>query len=72
MPYFDTVKFDTYYSGEVVSHPAEDAHQIILLTPQVWTLVFTSGRARDWGYRFSDGSWMQHQEYRDLKNKTLF
>lgn len=68
-PYFDEgFHCCKHYAGQVVVHKAEDAHKITLLTPDVWTLVVTSGRTRDWGYRLSDGTWVQHQEYRRLKN----
>jgi hypothetical protein len=59
----------TYKAGDLVHHPAEDAHQLTLITPEVWTLVFTSGRDRYWGYRLQDGGWIGHNEYRQLKNK---
>lgn len=58
-----------YYTGDVIKHRAEDVHKITLKSKEVWTLVFTSGRERDWGYRLDDGTWIGHKEYRELKNE---
>ncbi len=53
----------------VIRHHAEDFHKITLLTPSVWTLVFTSGRARSlWGFQTENG-WIDFMEYRKLKNE---
>lgn len=57
-----------YYSGDVIKHHAEDVHKITLVSREVWTLVFTSGREREWGYRTPAG-WIGHKEYRQLKNE---
>lgn len=56
-----------YYPGYLAEHKAEDTHQITLLTPEVWTLVLTTGRAREWGYQTRIG-WIDHKTYRTLKN----
>lgn len=53
----------------VIKHHAQDTHSLTLLTPEVWTLVFTSGRERVWGYRLDDGSWIDFKSYRMLKNE---
>lgn len=58
----------SYYQGDVVEHSKLDFHKISLLTKEVWTLVFASGRTRTWGYLLKDGSWIDHKEYRKLKN----
>lgn len=50
----------------IIRHHAQDAHQITLLTPSVWTLVLAYGRRREWGYLTSAG-WIDHQTYRSLK-----
>lgn len=71
-PSFIAIHYESYRAGEWAHHNAEDAHQITLLTPVVWTLVFTSGRNREWGYRLInqvDKPWVGHQEYRKLKNE---
>jgi hypothetical protein len=52
----------------VIRHHAQDAHSITILTPEVWTLVFTSGRARVWGYQTPQG-WIDFKTYRQLKNE---
>lgn len=67
-PDFKTIIKNTYTPGCLVTHQAEDAHQLTLLTDVVWTLVVTSGRSRLWGYQTSSG-WIDHQTYRKLKNE---
>lgn len=67
-PDFVSTYFAIYNVGDVVKHKSEDAHKIAIQTPEVWTLVFTSGRTRDWGYRLKYGSWIGHKKYRILKN----
>ena len=64
-------EFNRYYAGDVVQHKATDAHRITLLSKEVWTLVYTSGGDRHWGYRLSDGSWIGHEEYRQIKNELM-
>lgn len=58
-----------HYMGDVIKHHAEDVHKITLVSQEVWTLVFTSGREREWGYRLYDGTWIGHKEYRALKRE---
>ncbi len=67
-PDFDYVYHKTYYTGDVIEHKAVDAHRIRLLSREVWTLVFVSGRTRYWGYQTKVG-WIGHEEYRQLKNE---
>jgi len=67
-PHFDTVEHHRYYQGDVVEHDGEDAHRLRLLSKEVWTLVVTSGRKREWGYQTKEG-WIGHKEYRQLKNE---
>ncbi len=67
-PNYYAIHYGKYFSGDIVKHKAEDIHRITLISPEVWTLVLTSGRSRDWGYRLSDGTWIGHKEYRTLKN----
>lgn len=67
-PNFDVVHYRTFYSGDVIEHKAEDAHRIRLKSTEVWTLVFTSGREREWGYQTKAG-WIGHKEYRQLKTE---
>lgn len=67
-PHFDSMQIQTYYTGDVIEHKAEDAHKLRLLSTEVWTLVFTSGRERYWGYQTKNG-WIGHKEYRQLKNE---
>jgi hypothetical protein len=66
-PLFDKVYVRDYYSGDVIEHKAEDAHKLTLVSDQVWTLVFVSGRERVWGYQTPSG-WVPHDEYRKMKN----
>lgn len=67
-PDFETVIKNVYTAGSMITHRAEDAHQLTLLTGVVWTLVFTSGHTGKWGYQ-TDNGWVDHKEYRKLKNK---
>lgn len=62
------IRNKTYELGDVVQRKAEDAHQITLRTPEVWTLVLTSGRERVWGYQTEFG-WIDFKSYRQLKNE---
>jgi hypothetical protein len=57
-----------YSAGDLISHTRNDVHRITLLTPVVWTLVLTTGFKSEWGYQTKEG-WIQHQEYRKLKNE---
>ncbi len=65
-PRFDAESHVWYDAGMVIKHDARDVHKITLRTPQVWTLVFTSGRERVWGYRTKSG-WIDFKTYRQLK-----
>lgn len=67
-PHFDTMQSNDYYSGDVIEHKAVDAHKLRLISKEVWTLVFVSGRSRYWGYQTKAG-WIGHEEYRLLKNE---
>lgn len=67
-PNFDKMQIKNYYSGDVIEHKAEDAHKLRLISSEVWTLVFTSGRERVWGYQ-TDKGWIDFITYRNLKNK---
>ena len=67
-PNFDVIHHRDCYSGDVIEHKAEDAHKIRLISNVVWTLVFTSGRNRYWGYQTRQG-WIGNKEYRALKNE---
>lgn len=66
-PYFKVVRTKIYSARSIVRHDAQDAHHLTLLTPVVWTLVFTSGRAREWGYRIGPEEWIDFRTYRQLK-----
>lgn len=68
-PDFDYIYLPAYYSGDVAKHKAKDVHKITLITKQVWSLVFTSGRKREWGYLTPQG-WVDHETYRRLKNNA--
>ena len=70
-PDFKVRRNDSHYRGDVIKHKAEDVHKITLLTKDVWTLVLTSGRDREWGYRLIDNTWIDQRSYRSLKNKGL-
>lgn len=67
-PAFNKRVTKDYYSGDVITHNAIDAHKLTLVSNEVWTLVFTSGRDRYWGYQ-TPGGWIGHEEYRQLKNE---
>lgn len=64
--YGDDTYTVTNEPGMLVEHKAEDTHQLTLLTPEVWTLVLTTGRWRLWGYQTPKG-WIPHEAYRMLK-----
>lgn len=65
-PFFDAETHVWYDTGMVIMHDARDVHKITLRTPEVWTLVLTSGRERVWGYRTKSG-WIDFKKYRQLK-----
>lgn len=67
-PAFEATHYRRYRENDLVRHPAEDAHSLTLLTPEVWTLVLTSGRARVWGYQTEQG-WIDFKTYRQLKTE---
>lgn len=67
-PNFDEVQYNKYYAGDVIKHKASDAHKIMLLTREVWTLVCVTGKKQPWGYQTSEG-WIDHEKYRKLKNE---
>ena len=67
-PDFDKGGSRCYLSGDVIEHESGDIHKIKLLTSEVWTLVFTSGPKREWGYQLKDGTWVDHNKYREKKN----
>ena len=62
------LRTDKHTMGSVIFHNAKDFHQITLLKPSVWTLVFTWGKRKSWGYQTRSG-WIDHQTYRQLKNE---
>ncbi len=66
-PYFRVIHTKTYPTRTLVEHDARDAHQLTLKTPVVWTLVLTTGRAREWGYRIGPEEWIDFKTYRQLK-----
>lgn len=67
-PHHQFVLGQTYTPGNLVEHRAEDSHKIVLLTPEVWTLVFVFGPRRDWGYQTEIG-FINHRDYRRLKDE---
>lgn len=67
-PLFNETISNEFHVGDMIKHHAKDAHQITLLTDEVWTLVFTSGHSGEWGYQTPQG-WINHKEYRAIKNK---
>jgi len=57
--------------GDFIYHNRDDVHQIVHINGPVWTLVFTFGKHRQWGYLINDttGTYvMDHEKYRRLKN----
>ena len=64
------LRYDNRYQGDVVVHAATDAHKLTLLSKEVWTMVFTSGRQRVWGYQTPMG-WIPNDQYREMKNQGL-
>jgi hypothetical protein len=59
----------THKIGSVIIHNAKDFHQIKLVSPSVWTLVFTWGKRPSWGFQTRDRRWVDFKEYRQLKNE---
>jgi len=55
-------------AGDFVMHSYSDAHKIQLTDDNVWTAVFTWGTKEPWGYVYSDGTYIDHKEYRRIKN----
>jgi len=63
-------KYEDRIVGSVTSvkRKAEDFHRIQAIhSKRIVTLFFIGRRRRDWGYKTASG-WMQHEEYRKLKN----
>lgn len=57
---------------KMVTRDGKDYHKIKeLKSKSVYTLFIVSPVKRIWGY-LVDGSWMNHEEYREKKNKGLF
>jgi len=56
--------------GSLIRHDATDSHQIKLLSPVVWSLVFTGKHTGVWGYQ-TEWGWMGHETYRRRKNAYL-
>lgn len=62
---------NTLQFGTITYRNGKDYHKIkTLLTKSVYTLFIVSPVKRIWGYQV-DGSWMNHEEYRKLKNQNL-
>lgn len=52
-----------YGPGSFISRPANWLHRVVLAQgDKAWTLVFTSGRERDWGFQTPNG-WVHHSQY---------
>lgn len=68
-PLFEEEYVYNHYTWDVIERRGEDVHKIELLSTEVWTLVFTSERSREWGYRLGNGLWLDHNTYRQLKNE---
>lgn len=57
------------HPGSLITHHKKDFHKITLRSKRVWSLVFTLDRSRpSWGYQTRKG-WIDHIEYRKLKNE---
>lgn len=62
-------KYIVLCPGDFIKHHAKDSHKLTLLTDEVWTLVFTWGKKRLWGYHIDNDTWINHLQYRKLKNE---
>lgn len=60
---------NVFKAGDCVVHKSSDAHKLYLFSDNVWTLVFTWGTKKPWGYRYPDGTWLDHIEFRKIKNQ---
>lgn len=59
---------DTFSAGDVVKRNATAFHRLELLTDTpTWTLVFTSGYFREWGFLLPSGAWARHDVYKTYK-----
>ena len=57
------------YPGKINIRNGEEHHKILeLLSPVVYTLFFVSAPKRLWGYKV-EGKFIDHETYRELKNK---
>lgn len=54
----------------IVVHRATDLHKLVLTKP-VWTLVVTSDKVRNWGFRTPTG-WVSWKEYEATKHQTSY
>lgn len=63
-----SLKYNILSSSSIVTRKATTFHKIqILLSNKVTTLFITGKKHRDWGYVVNN-KWIQHEEYRKLKN----
>jgi hypothetical protein len=67
-PNHEVIRTREYKRWDIAKHHARDAHKLTLTSPVVWSLVFTWGRHRQWGY-LHNGQWLENREYRALKNQ---
>ena len=57
------------YPGKINIRNGEEHHKILeLLSPVVYTLFFVSAPKRQWGYKV-EGKFIDHETYREMKNK---
>lgn len=73
-PAWQITKAAYYPRGSLVHHNRSDSHKIIRINGPVWTMVFSYGAYKDWGYRVwsnetrSNSKWMEQTVYRKMKN----
>lgn len=68
-PYFDNKTFlrKTY---SVVGHTTKSFHKLKIINGPVYTLVFTFGFKKDWGYLVED-KFVKYTRYREFKNTNV-
>ena len=73
--YWERTEINEQYHSmfHILKRKAETPHKIrIRNSKPVTTLVFTSKRFREWGYTLNDGTWIDNQTYRVMKNNNRF
>lgn len=73
-PEWHITKSAYWTRGSLIHHKRSDSHSIKRMIGPVWTLVFSYGSYKPWGYRVwseetnSNSKWIEANAYRKMKN----